>query len=271
MNKKVLLIFSLLMILYFFLAHQWYVRVKCNDSIKKHTSIVKKENLPLYFNWNKDKPETSQGWVLERASLISRVKNGETLTISGPYFASEKNTTSFKNIGIARAYNIRSLLHPDIDTSQIKLSSELIDESKKDSYKNAPFAGYTYSWKAPIPSGNKSIEQYDGKTFIYFPSNSTQAKLNDTIVTYLKSLIDDLKDSGKKIEITGFTDNVGDSSYNQSLGLKRANVVKAEFVVNGYPSENIETMSLGEENPIASNETEEGRKQNRRVELKIKQ
>lgn len=69
--------------------------------------------------------------------------------------------------------------------------------------------------------------------------------------------------------IVGHTDSIGKKSYNQTLGLKRANAVKRWLVKQGIDSKRIITSSKGETAPIASNKTREGRAKNRRAVITI--
>jgi len=72
-----------------------------------------------------------------------------------------------------------------------------------------------------------------------------------------------------KIIVIGHTDNVGNDAYNQTLSENRAKAVKVQLITSGVPAENITVEGMGESSPAASNDTAEGRAQNRRVELKI--
>ena len=72
-----------------------------------------------------------------------------------------------------------------------------------------------------------------------------------------------------KIEIAGFTDNIGSVSYNERLSGARAKQVFDYLVTKGIPQENISSVGYGKHNPVADNSTEEGRAQNRRVEFVI--
>lgn len=71
------------------------------------------------------------------------------------------------------------------------------------------------------------------------------------------------------IQILGHTDNVGDAAYNQDLSLRRAEAVADVLLNAGVPFGRVNTMGRGENQPIASNLTPEGRAQNRRVEIVI--
>lgn len=72
-----------------------------------------------------------------------------------------------------------------------------------------------------------------------------------------------------RIEIVGHTDNEGTTEYNDELSQGRADSVKRHFVAGGIDESRIETRGAGEKEPIASNDTEEGRAKNRRTEFKI--
>ena len=82
----------------------------------------------------------------------------------------------------------------------------------------------------------------------------------------LVSLRDDNPDV--KVEISGHTDNVGSDENNQKLSLNRAQSVKAWFVAKGIADNRITTKGYGEAQPRATNDTPEGRKQNRRIEMR---
>ena len=72
-----------------------------------------------------------------------------------------------------------------------------------------------------------------------------------------------------RIRITGHTDNVGSDRFNQSLSEQRANSVRFELIKRGIDAERIEAEGKGKTEPVATNETEEGRALNRRVEFVI--
>ncbi|RPI04383.1 MAG: hypothetical protein EHM64_10115 [Ignavibacteriae bacterium] len=72
-----------------------------------------------------------------------------------------------------------------------------------------------------------------------------------------------------RVVITGHTDNVGSQKYNQSLSLKRAQAVKNWLVEKGIDSKRMRTVGRGQNEPVASNETEEGRLENRRIEFYV--
>jgi len=71
------------------------------------------------------------------------------------------------------------------------------------------------------------------------------------------------------IEVAGHTDSVGTDAYNQQLSLQRANAVASYLQGRGVMQQRMIVTGAGESRPIASNDTEAGRAQNRRVEITI--
>ncbi len=73
----------------------------------------------------------------------------------------------------------------------------------------------------------------------------------------------------RKVMIEGYTDNIGSMNYNRNLSEKRASAVRDALINQGVSSSRIQTRGYGEDFPVASNDTEAGRQQNRRVEVVI--
>lgn len=101
---------------------------------------------------------------------------------------------------------------------------------------------------------------------IFFDTDSD--KLKDESMLELDRAVRILeKNKDFSIEIGGHTDNVGSKSYNKNLSEKRAKSVKAYLVKKGIPGARLSCKGYGMAQPIVSNDTEEGRRQNRRVEF----
>ena len=79
-----------------------------------------------------------------------------------------------------------------------------------------------------------------------------------------------LKYPATSVEVIGHTDNTGAAAYNQDLSQRRAVSVASVLASNGVPSSRISSLGRGEDQPVASNLTEQGRAQNRRVEIIVR-
>ncbi len=73
------------------------------------------------------------------------------------------------------------------------------------------------------------------------------------------------------VEIAGHTDSVGNDSYNKKLSQSRADAVRQYLIQGGVETRRMAAIGYGEEQPIASNSTDEGRARNRRVEMRVKE
>jgi outer membrane protein OmpA-like peptidoglycan-associated protein len=119
----------------------------------------------------------------------------------------------------------------------------------------------------------KVVEKETKKTYmvlpgVWFDFDKSTVKPRGQIE--LKKAVSDLKEKGTPtIEVAGHTDAVGTDAYNQKLSERRADAVKNYMAANGYPGDKIKVMGFGESKPVASNETVNGRTQNRRVEISI--
>ena len=88
---------------------------------------------------------------------------------------------------------------------------------------------------------------------------STLDQIAQSLQQYPNSLVD----------VYGHTDSTGSDAYNQTLSENRARSVGNYLTMRGVSAARLRTMGFGETQPVASNDTEEGRSRNRRVEIKI--
>jgi outer membrane protein OmpA-like peptidoglycan-associated protein len=100
------------------------------------------------------------------------------------------------------------------------------------------------------------------ETDSYALKKESEIELNK-VVQFLKV------NPGIRIEISGYTDNVGETAYNQVLSENRAKTVANYLIAASVNAQRIVSKGYGTSNPVTSNNTEEGRAQNRRTELKI--
>lgn len=97
-----------------------------------------------------------------------------------------------------------------------------------------------------------------------------ESDLLDNSFLVLNQLIHYLKiNPNVTLLITGYTDNIGNESYNQDLSFNRAKSVYTYLISQGLNNERFKFDGKGSNHPIASNESEIGRQKNRRVEIKI--
>ena len=103
---------------------------------------------------------------------------------------------------------------------------------------------------------------------ILFDSDSfaVRASLTDDLRKVADSLT---KYPDSVVQVLGHTDNTGSAEHNQRLSEQRANAVADKLMDAGVAFERIETIGRGEDQPVASNLNEEGKAQNRRVEIVI--
>jgi outer membrane protein OmpA-like peptidoglycan-associated protein len=74
---------------------------------------------------------------------------------------------------------------------------------------------------------------------------------------------------GLKIQLEGHTDSIGTDEYNMTLSQQRADAVHQYLVSQGVPDTNLTAIGLGKADPVATNDTDAGRQQNRRVEMVV--
>ncbi|NGM67291.1 OmpA family protein [Sphingobacterium sp. SGR-19] len=86
----------------------------------------------------------------------------------------------------------------------------------------------------------------------------------------LDKLAKELRDNNSSVNLDGYASAEGTEAYNMNLSNDRANAVKQYLVNAGVSASSVTATGYGEDNPVASNATEEGRIQNRRVEIKVK-
>ena len=102
---------------------------------------------------------------------------------------------------------------------------------------------------------------------LFFSVNSS--KLLRSSYLELNRIAKIIKENNLKVEIAGHTDNTGKKDYNLMLSKKRALEVEKYLKQRGCNPILLKVIGYGDENPVANNDTEEGKKKNRRVELKF--
>jgi len=119
-----------------------------------------------------------------------------------------------------------------------------------------------------------SVERSGDNINLIMPGNITfatnSADINTSFYPVLDSVIIVLKEYDKTLIVSsGHTDSSGSDSYNQLLSEKRARSVSDYFLGKKILPDRLESVGFGESQPVASNDSPQGREQNRRVELTL--
>lgn len=225
------------------------------------------------FNLHYPIPEgVTNGIQLVKAHLGNNIKKSINITVF--YTANEANTSAFPNVGIARANSIKNYLSAQgIPSRQINIFGKennnlaITDSLYMDPVRYTITEGNSQEAKQ-LGALKKRIN--DNPLVLYFENG--QASINPTVeqrqkIADISLYLDKVEDA--TITVEGHTDNSGDRITNIRLGLKRANAIKQDLILNGIPEEKIITTSKGPDVPIASNTNEEGKAKNRRSVVKI--
>ncbi|WP_432741368.1 OmpA family protein [Methylobacter sp. G7] len=114
----------------------------------------------------------------------------------------------------------------------------------------------------------RTLAIFDGETF-----SSGKIRINDAALSTIEHFVGEISASqGSRVIIEGHTDNIPTGKLhidNMGLSLQRARAIANVLVSHGVSSDRISVIGYGEAQPIGSNDTEEGRAKNRRVEVKL--
>ena len=239
--------------------------------------------------------------------LITYLKanRDRTLEITGYYTAGETNSTTLPNLGLARAEGMKQyLVQQGIPAASLTTKGterNLPFTAKGDSLVgglNFAFGGSAPASTEPVeteltvskpaetttaapitmtePVTEKELANAQKFTSLFKPMDlyfqlgeasyiktDETKKFFDEAAKYLNA------NPGKKLLLTGYTDNKGPEEMNLRLSLDRANDVKTRVRKSGVKSEQIEVKAKGEADPKADNSTLSGRKANRRVTVVV--
>lgn len=133
-------------------------------------------------------------------------------------------------------------------------------------HNGCPLPQYPPSEKAPAPEPEVITLNDQGSVMFAYDS----AELTPAAQQQLRTLTGKLNDpSVASIKVIGHTDSRGSDAYNQALSERRASSVAEYLISQGLAPQKITSQGRGEREPIADNETDAGRAQNRRVELHL--
>lgn len=134
---------------------------------------------------------------------------------------------------------------------------------------SVPEGAFNFKLAQFLADGNdKSLP----RTFVFDHLNfeSASTKITSQSEQTVKDLTAILKAyTAVNVRLEGHTDSVGAKEANKMLSQNRADAIRSTLVANGVDANRMETAGWGEQKPIASNETEAGRAQNRRLEMTV--
>ncbi|GAA4245254.1 OmpA family protein [Winogradskyella psychrotolerans] len=112
-----------------------------------------------------------------------------------------------------------------------------------------------------------TLNEYS-RSILFNSGKATFQKQTDKVLQSMVAIFKEYPQANFSLE--GHTDSDGSKSMNQALSERRANAVRDYLIANGISADRLTAAGFGESNPIASNKTRAGKKENRRVEVKLK-
>ncbi len=254
-------------------------------------------NVPGNFTYAKSgdiADTTAVGSAVQTLAGYLKGNPTRTVDINGYYQTDEQNSSTYPNLGVARAEGIKAqLVSLGVPASQLKTNGVLINDTNAEimpynTKGDSLYGGLTFAFTgeaapaavetAPNPalkseealagaqkftSVFKPIDLYfkQGKA-MYIQTGETR-KFFAEATTYLKANKD------KKLILTGHTDNMGPDAVNMDLSRARAGSVKNRLQKAGISGQQMVVQAKGESEPKVSNATLEGRKANRRVTVVV--
>ena len=239
-----------------------------------------KLNLHSAFNFGFKKSMAEPNYTNVKAELDSlasylKANPDRQVTITGLYSSIEQNPTKFANLGLARADAIKQyLVSAGVPSGQLATDSKMVDLtfSPEDSTHgmNFSFTGLTIAKNEQELANAEKYSSVFEPMDLYFNTGSAdyiKTADNKKFLEEAKKYLAANKD--KKLLITGHTDNVGNDDSNMRLSEARAKDAKRAFTKMGISAEQLTTDAKGETQPVATNDTPEGRKANRRVSVVV--
>ena len=293
MSKSTLYILILLLIGWMILG-AWlccrFLAVGCGDEENKVTekssylwSLADGDNFTAGANDQFDFVNSNQAYLplladldglVDRTSEYLNANPTRSLNIVGKYTDTETNNTILPTLGLARANQLRQLfVDHGVESKRITTGDMLVETalSAGDTLFNGiglSIGDYVVAEDDRIPRIQSEIVGQPIK--LYFPTGQQEVNLTAEqrnifadIIYYLDNV------DGSNLTVNGYTDNTGNLGGNQRLSRKRAEFVRDYLTGNGISTSKMTATGFGPDNPVATNDTDEGRALNRRVEVTL--
>lgn len=210
--------------------------------------------------------EIAEGMMAFKDSIFNYLNfhQGEELIITGKY-----NKQEGEPVGLDRANFLKDLLvkfgiNGDKIVPKARMNNFSFDDNGK--YND----GISLAFSQIADDRMKMIEENIANKTLYSDFGDADFKPDYTLQGYAYELKNYLsKYPGKKVTVTGHTDNVGDPETNYNLGLARAKNVADYLVSQGVNADDITHLSKGETEPVADNDTADGSARNRRITIVV--
>lgn len=235
------------------------------------------------------------GGSLETVIAYLKANPGRILEVTGYYSSAEANTTTFPNLGLARAESIRQyFFQQGIPAASLTTKGVEKDLPFQAAKGDSLYGGVDFAFsgaelpvssdtatsptlvKLTEPTTEKALAEAEKFTSVfkpidlYFPlaqANYIQTDETKKFFEEAAAYLSDHKD--KKLVLTGHTDNSGPDAVNMQLSKERADDVKNKLRKSGIDVGQIDVRAKGETEPKADNNTISGRKANRRVTVVV--
>lgn len=234
----------------------WVYICKIKQKCPKVEAVV--ELSPITFEKGSSTPIVNTNFKSSKTEILKRLGETNIVKIIGLYDVNESNSTSFENLGIARAMKVKQFF------AEIPVERTVIEAVQKD------FGTESTNLEAvrfKILVRNEYVEETDFGAILNMDLEDLDSVMPHKLEAYLTLLARESLVS--KLDIIGHTDNLGEQGENYEDGLKLANAVRDVLISKGGKTDNITASSKGQTEPIADNSTESGRMSNKRVEILI--
>lgn len=245
--------------------HNYQMQHCCGDTAGAAAG-VQTSGAPL-FRWNAGQPESDPNFAEWKKALLAKKDHGQgdTLVITGFY---RKGETDGERLAIARANALRDMMAPEVPASRIRVAAKMVDDGLTEGGPAKESASFSWA-KMMLKKEESAIIESDQDVILLFPFNSTEKDRDAKVDAYLQQLCEKHKGTAATFNIVGHTDNVGTDEENMAMGAARAKSVANILKANGIAANRIQTSSKGKSEPVADNNTEDGRHQNRRVVITV--
>jgi OmpA-OmpF porin, OOP family len=203
--------------------------------------------------------------LMDSLGAYGKANDTKRISVIGYYNSSETNTSTFENLGMARANELKKvLMSKGFESYNISTESKMND-SLVYFPADTLVGGISMSFLPPLK------EDLFAPRTVYFNTGKNTLNVDADLEVYLNQANQYLKThTDKTLMVTGHTDNVGDPVKNVALSAARAVFVESELSKKGIAASSISTEGKGMAEPIADNNTADGKAKNRRVTIQLK-